>query len=157
MLPARMLNSPTWISLSHHNLNISQQNCDASRIPIADITREDIHVTTRRNAGAGIYCSTAGPCQNLCFLNIDIRQMSVGTVKYWCSNIAEKASPHLNSAIYLLKRLWFEILRFREYYGVEQHCYMSNQLSSTTGNVQIISFWSILDLERRALLRLDIN
>jgi Glycosyl hydrolases family 28 len=65
----------------------SSQNCDSSRIQISDIRWENIHGTARYNVGAGMHCSTAAPCQNLSFSDIDITQNGGGAVKYLCSNI----------------------------------------------------------------------
>lgn len=82
------VNQPIYITTCIY----SQQNCDASRIQISDITWENIKGTARYNIGAGMHCSTAAPCQNLKFSNIDITEMSGGAVKYLCSNIADGES-----------------------------------------------------------------
>jgi galacturan 1,4-alpha-galacturonidase len=82
------VNQPIYITTCIY----SQQNCDASRIQISDIAWENIHGTARYNVGAGMHCSTAAPCQNLQFSDIDITQMDGGAVKYLCSNIADGKS-----------------------------------------------------------------
>ncbi len=71
------------------------QNCDASHIPITDITWENITGTSRYNVAVGIHCSAAAPCDNLHFSGIDIKPSAGGTAKVLCSNIKNQASSGL--------------------------------------------------------------
>jgi galacturan 1,4-alpha-galacturonidase len=73
----------------------SGQNCDGSHLQISDITWENISGTARYNVGAGMHCSSAAPCQNLKFKNINITTLTGGPVKYLCSNIADQSTMGL--------------------------------------------------------------
>ncbi|KAK2731252.1 hypothetical protein FQN55_004897 [Onygenales sp. PD_40] len=85
------VNQPIYISPCIY----SGQNCDGSRLPISDITWENIRGTARYNVGAGIHCSASAPGQNLRFVDFDITTLDEGEVEYLCSNIANQADSGL--------------------------------------------------------------
>ncbi|KAK1750998.1 pectin lyase fold/virulence factor [Echria macrotheca] len=73
----------------------SSSGCDSSRLPIEDITWTNIRGTSRYNVAAGMHCSSAAPCKNFKFENIDIKPKAGGTAKVLCSNIQNQASMGL--------------------------------------------------------------
>jgi galacturan 1,4-alpha-galacturonidase len=73
----------------------SGTGCDNSRIPIEDITWQNITGTSRYNIAAGMYCPKNAPCKNFKFENINIKPKSGGTAKVLCSNIQNQASMGL--------------------------------------------------------------
>lgn len=77
------VNQPIYISPCIY----SYSNCDSSRLRISNIRWENIVGTARYNVGAGMHCSAAATCQNLTFVNIDIKQKDGKPVQYLCSNI----------------------------------------------------------------------
>ncbi|SPO06272.1 uncharacterized protein DNG_08961 [Cephalotrichum gorgonifer] len=85
------VNQPIYVSPCIY----SGQNCDNSRIPITDITWQNITGTSRYNIGAGMYCSRSSPCQNFRFEDIDIRSKNGDDIKFLCSNIANQNSMGL--------------------------------------------------------------
>lgn len=64
----------------------SGTNCDSSRIPITDITWENIKGTSRWNVAAGIYCSRNSPCKGFKFSGINITPTAGGKARVLCSN-----------------------------------------------------------------------
>ena len=78
------INQPIYVSPCIY----TGQNCDSSRIPITDVTWQNITGTARYNIGAGMYCSRSSPCDNFHFEDINIRPLSgTGDLKYLCANI----------------------------------------------------------------------
>lgn len=73
----------------------SGAGCDSSRIPIENITWENITGTSRYNIAAGMYCSRSAPCKNFKFSNINIRPKNGGTAKVLCTNIQNQATMGL--------------------------------------------------------------
>jgi len=73
----------------------SANGCDTSRLSISDITWDNVSGTSRYNVAVGIHCSSASPCQNFKFNNIDIRPQSGSEEKFLCSNIANQAAMGL--------------------------------------------------------------
>ncbi|KAH8646985.1 exo-rhamnogalacturonase B [Tricladium varicosporioides] len=77
------VNQPIYISPCIY----SYSNCDSSKLRISNVRWENIVGTARYNVGAGMHCSAAATCQNLTFVNIDIKQKDGKPVQYLCSNI----------------------------------------------------------------------
>ncbi|KAK0655007.1 glycoside hydrolase family 28 protein [Cercophora newfieldiana] len=73
----------------------SNSGCDSSRLPIEDITWENIKGTSRYNVAAGMHCSSAAPCKNFTFKNVDIKPRAGGTAKVLCANIRNQADMGL--------------------------------------------------------------
>ena len=85
------VNQPIYISPCIY----TGQNCDGSRMPITDITWQNITGTARYNVGAGMYCSRGAPCENLRFEDIDIRPLEGDELKFLCSNIGNQETMGL--------------------------------------------------------------